>query len=267
MSNPNPMSPLAPCRIHYATDLNLAEFTAKMRTACNTLAMSLPLNVTTREDQPGWKLESVLLKGVIFVLHSDLRDLPGMAQAALENDRLRILQLEPICLVAFCYRSGDREALEHLVEFIGLKAEHKLHDIDASVMGEEDYSVTDKLLRAQVGMLAEGFHVLDHATLSGTQLVQTYTATVVEEIAELTAIREAIDRGDAEARFGRERVAQYLRTEPEPMVVTENTRTYTLPHTLHIPSDADTTLRVHYAWDPVWRLHIIGHVDEYPQGI
>lgn len=267
MSNPIPVSPLIPCHTRYATDLPLAEFTAKMRQACNTLAMSLPLNVTTHESLPGWKLESVLLKGVIFVHHVDLRDIPGMTEAALRSEYLKDFEIDAVCFVDFRYRSGDREALEHLVEFLGLKPEDNLLDIDATDMGEEDYSVTDKLLPAQAGKLAEGFHVLDHAILSGTELVQTYTATVVEEIAELTAIREAIDRGDAEARFGRERVAQYLRTEPEPMVVTENTRTYTLPHTLHIPSDADTTLRVHYAWDPVWRLHIIGHVDEYDQGI
>ena len=257
------MSPYIPCQTRYATDLTLAEFTAKMHEACNILARSLPLNATTHESLPGWKLESVLLKGMIFVHHADLRDIPGMTEAALRSEWLKDFEIDAVSFVDFQYRSGDREALEHLVEFLGLKPEHKVLDIDATRMGEEDYSVTDKLLRAQAGRLAEGFHVLSHATLSGTELVQTYTATVVEEIAELTAIREAIERGDAEARFGRERVAQYLRTEPEPMVVTENTRTYTLPHTLHIPSDADTTLRVHYAWDPVWRLHIIGHVDEY----
>jgi len=261
------MSPLIPCHARYATDLTLAEFSVKMHEACNTLARSLPLNVTTHESLPEWKLESVLLKGVILVHHTDLRDIAGMSQAALESEELKALEIEAICFVDFRYRSGDREALEHLVEFLGLRAKHNLLDIDAADMGEEDYSVTDKLLPAQAERLAEGFHVLDHAIASGTELVQTYTATVVEEIAELTAIREAIDRGDAEARFGRERVAQYLRTEPEPMVVNENTRTYTLPHILHIPSDADTTLRVHYAWDPVWRLHIIGHVDEYDQGI
>ena len=257
------MSPLLPCRTHYATDLPLADFTARMHKACNTLAMSLPLNVTTHESLPGWKLESVLLNGMIFVLHTDLRDLPGIEKAARDNDRLRALQLDPICFVDLRHRSGDREALDHLVEFLGLKPEHKLLEVDAAGMGEEDYSVTDKLLRAQADRLSAGFHVLDHATLSGTDLVQTYTATVVEEVAELTAIREAVDRGDAEAKFGRERVAQYLRTEPEPVVITENTRTYTLPHTLHVPSDANTSLRVHYAWDPVRRVHVIGDLDEY----
>lgn len=242
------MSSMIPCQIRYRIRKSVEELAEALSVATRKLSTRMPIKLTAAEGHPAWMVESPGLAGMLMIMHSDLRGPSAEAQRAIDIK----------------YRDADRDAVEDLAALLGCVQADILIDVDAADMSTpEPHSATEHLLMASGRELAKGFHILDMAFASGQDLVQDYNRSLVRDIRELDEIRKAIEAGEAEARFGRERLAQYLREEDNPVVVGENTVDHALPHTLHIPSDGGRVLRVHYAWDAGRRLHVIGYLDDY----
>ena len=267
MSTPMPTPSLIPCQIRYSTKLNFAELGEALSLATRKLSTRMPLKLTGAEGHPAWMIESPGLHSMLMVMHSDFRAASDETTDEAQREMAEDAAMDAPRCIDIKYRDADRGAVEDLAALLGCSQRDVLVDVDASDMStDEPYSATEYLLMASGRELAQGFHILDMAFASGQELVQDYTGTLVSELLELSEIRKAIEAGDAEARFGKERLARYLREAPKPIVAGENTVDRALPHILYIPSSSDITLRVHYAWDAKRQVHVIGYMDEHNEG-
>jgi hypothetical protein len=250
------MPSLIPCQLRYRITHNTSDFAKALSRAVRKLSTQIPIKLTGAEGSPTWMFESPRLNSMLMIMHSEYNSTNESSESKTKK--------ETIYLVDIKYREGDRSVVEDLAALLGCVQADILADVNALDMSTNNpYTATDHLLMGARCELKQGFHILDIAFASGQVLTQNYNECLVENITELAAIRQAIESGNAESLFGKERLSQYLRTEEKPITVGENTRDYTLPHTLHIPSDGGTVLRVHYAWDPERRVHVIGYLDEY----
>jgi len=160
------------------------------------------------------------------------------------------------------HRDGDGWRVDAVLRAMGAQSFTELSR-SGDPDDRKDYETVAQMLQHQFVEKGEhGVLVTEAALESALECSFSIYEEALADIEELGEIRDALESGEAERRFGRQRVAQYLREWPDSHHADLGGRPLPLPQRLCSPSDG-TTLRIHYGWDPVTRCHVIGFVDEY----